>query len=141
MNFNLTLIQEDEINEWLDEQNEKAIQSQLSSPDLDEVVKKRLKDAVESGLSIPHHSIEHGYYTISFTPCPYGNRIFVHHHVTGESAKVQDIEELKEVKLPEKGNSETVSPEEAIERMSNEQDSLIDLRKANNFLSLENVNS
>lgn len=110
MNFNISIEQEEEINQWLDEENKIAIENQLNSDSFDEETKNRLKESVEMGVEVPLHSLEHGYWSISFTPTAIGNRVYVHHHINGSSAKVQDYDDLREkqeiVTDDEKNNDE-----------------------------------
>ena len=90
MSFFLTDSQEDELNLFLDEQNRKMCEEQLDSrllpDDLAEIVKK----SVEAGSPLPAFDPIVGYYTISFTPCSDGNRIYVHHHLTNKSLSLCD---------------------------------------------------
>jgi hypothetical protein len=96
VNFSISVEQEEEINQWLDEENKIAIENQLKSDSIDEETKEKLRDSVNRGVDLPIHSTEHGYYSISFTPTPLGSRIYVHHHINGSSAKVQEYEDLKQ---------------------------------------------
>lgn len=96
MNFNISIEQEEEINQWLDEENKIAIENQLNSDSFDEETKQRLRESVELGVETPLHSLEHGYWSVSFTPTAVGSRIYVHHHINGSSAKVQDYDDLRE---------------------------------------------
>ena len=90
MSFFLTDSQEDELNLFLDEQNRKMCEEQLESnllpDDLAEIVKK----SVEAGSPLPAFDPIVGYYTISFTPCSDGNRIYAHHHLTNKSLSLCD---------------------------------------------------
>ena len=90
MSFFLTDSQEDELNLFLDEQNRKMCEEQLDSrllpDDLAEIVKK----SVEAGSPLPAFDPIVGYYTISFTPCSDGNRIYAHHHLTNKSLSLCD---------------------------------------------------
>ena len=90
MSFFLTDSQEDELNLFLDEQNRKACEEQLKSrllpDDLAEIVRK----SVEVDSPLPAFDPIVGYYTISFTPCSDGNRIYAHHHINNESISLCD---------------------------------------------------
>jgi len=142
MNFHISLEQEEEINQWIDEENKIAIENQLNSDSFDEETKSKLRDSVEAGLEVPLHSLEHGYYSVSFTPTPLGNRIYVHHHVNGSSAKVQDYDDLreeydaqKEIEILEKSEN-SISLNEV---NSSEEDGIeVDLSE---YFVTENVNS
>ena len=50
-----------------------------------------MRSNLEEGVLIPFFNPEHGYYSISFTPCSYGNRIYVHHHLTNNSHAILDM--------------------------------------------------
>ena len=53
--------------------------------------KDLIQKTVECGSPTPFFNPKHGYYTISFTPCEFGDRIYIHHHLTGVSKKIFDI--------------------------------------------------
>ena len=90
MSFFLTDSQEDELNLFLDEQNRQACEEQLKSrllpDDLSEIVKK----SIEADSPLPAFDPIVGYYTISFTPCSDGNRIYAHHHINNKSISLCD---------------------------------------------------
>ena len=54
--------------------------------DLSEIVKK----SVEADTPLPAFDPIVGYYTISFTPCSDGNRIYAHHHINNKSISLCD---------------------------------------------------
>jgi hypothetical protein len=90
--FSLTAKQEIEFDAWLVEQNQKIVQQQIENADgsiPDEQVEV-LKKLLESGNPIPYHDGKVGYYSISFTPTDFGNRIYVHNHLTNESFRLHD---------------------------------------------------
>ena len=90
MSFFLTDSQEDELNLFLDEQNKKICEEQLDSRLLPDDLAKIVKKSVEAGSPLPAFDPIVGYYTISFTPCSDGNRIYVHHHLTNKSLALCD---------------------------------------------------
>lgn len=99
MTYFVTEEQEKEINEWIDEENKIYIESLLKNPDYPEEEKEKLRDNLDRGLDTPPHKLERGYYTVSFTPTPFGNRIYVHHHLNNVSAKVFDVEDMDGVEI------------------------------------------
>jgi hypothetical protein len=101
--FSLTAKQEIEFDAWLVEQNREIVQEQLENADgsiPDEQVEV-LKKLLESGNPIPYHDGKVGYYSISFTPTDFGNRIYVHNHITNESFRLHDpsVEETSETQV------------------------------------------
>jgi len=96
MNFFLTPEQQDTLDTWLDEQNKIACEKQLNDPNLPESLKKTLQEERERGLEVPIHNHGYGYYSVSFTPTQFGIRIYAHHHVTGTSFKICDLDNAEE---------------------------------------------
>lgn len=90
MSFFLTDSQEDELNLFLDEQNRKMCEEQLESRMLPDDLAEIVKKSVESDSPLPAFDPIVGYYTISFTPCSDGNRIYAHHHLTNKSVALCD---------------------------------------------------
>ena len=90
MSFFLTDSQEDELNLFLDEQNRKMCEEQLESRMLPDDLAEIVKKSVESDSPLPAFDPIVGYYTISFTPCSDGNRIYAHHHLTNTSVALCD---------------------------------------------------
>lgn len=90
MSFFLTDSQEDELNLFLDEQNRKSCEEQLKSRLLPDELSEIVKKSVESDSPLPAFDPIVGYYTISFTPCSDGNRIYAHHHINNESISLCD---------------------------------------------------
>lgn len=91
MSFFITEEQQNKIDDWLDEQNKLAIDKIINDENTTEELKSELIDNRERGLEVPPHDQNYGYYSISFTPTPYGNRIYVHHHINNVSYKIFDI--------------------------------------------------
>lgn len=119
MSFFLTEEQEYELNAFLDEQNRKVCEEQLSSDTLPEELKEIIRKTVESGSPIPAFDPQVGYYSVSFTPTSEGNRIYVHHHLAEVSYaiydplqlnSVEDESEAKEVEVVDE-NQEFPPPE------------------------------
>ena len=90
MSFFLTDEQEDALNLFLDEENKKVCEDQLSSGDLPDNLSEIVKKTMESGSPIPAFDPLVGYYTISFTPSSMGNRIYAHHHLSNVSVAISD---------------------------------------------------
>ena len=119
MAYFLTDEQEDALNLFLDEQNRIAYHKQMESDELSDDLKEIIKKTEETGSPIPAFDPKYGYYSISFTPCNEGNRIYVHHHITNQSKAIYDpannveiIDEpvsVKEVEVPIESNSEELT--------------------------------
>jgi hypothetical protein len=90
MAYFLTDQQEYELNLFLDEQNRIAYNEQINSDEISDELKEIIKKTEESGSPIPAFDPKYGYYSISFTPCEEGNRIYVHHHITNQSKSIYD---------------------------------------------------
>lgn len=101
MAYFLTDDQEEELNLFLDEQNQKICENQLNDEMIEDELKDIIRSTVKSGSPIPAFNPVYGYYTVSFTPCEEGNRIYVHHHLTGVSKSISDpaqvFEELQKL--------------------------------------------
>lgn len=95
LNFSLTLEQEEKLNEWLDEQNKVIVEEQLKSDEFTEVQKEIQRKTLETNSPLPIYDLNVGYYSISFTPVAWGNRIYVHNHFTGKSFKLFDYEDFQ----------------------------------------------
>ncbi len=90
MSYFLTEEQEHDLNLFLDEENRKVCEEQLNSDDIDPQLKEIIRKTKEAGSPIPAFNPNHGYYTISFTPCNDGNRIYAHHHISNKSVAIFD---------------------------------------------------
>jgi hypothetical protein len=90
MAYFLTDQQEYELNLFLDEQNRIAYHKQMESDELSDELKEIIKKTEETGSPIPAFDPKYGYYTVSFTPCNEGNRIYAHHHITNQSKAIYD---------------------------------------------------
>ncbi len=88
--FFLTEEQEYLVNEFLDRENRKICQEQLNSEDIPEELKVIIQKTMEAGSPMPAFDPQVGYYSISFTPCDSGNRIYIHHHMTNVSEAIDD---------------------------------------------------
>lgn len=108
MSFFLTEEQQNKIDAWLDEQNKQAIDRLIDDPNYPE--RESLIQNRERGYEVPPHNPDHGYYTISFTPTPFGNRIYAHHHTTNVSTKIFDMDDVK-MKTDDELFQENVSSE------------------------------
>lgn len=111
MAYFLTDEQEEELNLFLDEQNRKICEEQLNDESVDDELKDIIRATIKADSPIPAFNPVYGYYTVSFTPCEEGNRIYVHHHLTGVSKSLFDpakvFEELQNVGSSTEGESET----------------------------------
>ncbi len=90
MAYFLTDQQEYELNLFLDEQNRIAYHKQMESDEISDELKNIIKKTEEAGSPIPAFDPQYGYYSVSFTPCNEGNRIYVHHHITNQSKSIYD---------------------------------------------------
>ena len=90
MSYFLTDDQEYDLNMFLDEENLKVCKTQLESKDVPDELKEIIKKTEEAGSPIPAFNPEYGYYSVSFTPCNEGNRIYAHHHLTNISKAIFD---------------------------------------------------
>lgn len=102
MSYFITPEQQEILDNWLDEENKAAIQMQLNDERMPEIHKKELTEAKEHGLEVPVHNQGHGYYSVSFTPTSFGTRIFAHHHITGKSFKIYDLDDASEELLKQR---------------------------------------
>jgi len=93
MSFFLSEEQQNKIDEWIDSQNKECIDRLINDPIYPE--SETLLENRKRGYEIPPHNPDHGYYSISFTPTPFGNRIYAHHHITNRSTKIFDMDDVK----------------------------------------------
>ena len=73
-----------------------CIRDRLKSEEFNETQKQIQQKTLDAGAPVPIYDINSGYYSISFTPVAWGNRIFVHNHFTGKSFKLFDYEDFQE---------------------------------------------
>lgn len=90
MPFFLTDEQEKILDEFLNSENETITIEQLKSSAIPDDIRELLQKALETGNPIPFHDTRYGYYSVSFTPCDFGVRIYAHHHITDKSFKIYD---------------------------------------------------
>jgi len=91
MSYFLTNEQEDELSFFLDRENKKICEDQVSSAsDLPQELKDIVQKTIDAGSPIPAFDPSVGYYTVSFTPCDEGNRIYAHHHLSGVNEAISD---------------------------------------------------
>jgi len=119
MSFFLTDEQEDALTLFLDEENRKICEEQLESRLLPDELANIVKSSMDAGSPLPAFDPLVGYYTISFTPCSDGNRIYVHHHLTNKSQALvdpaRDDIELTAEDLQRISDESTPDPEEEFE--------------------------
>ena len=96
MTFSLDSEIEGKFLDWIDEQNKLIVEDQLKSKEFNETQKQIQQKTLDAGAPVPIYDINSGYYSISFTPVAWGNRIFVHNHFTGKSFKLFDYEDFQE---------------------------------------------
>ena len=124
MSYFLTNEQEDELSFFLDRENKKICEDQVSSAsDLPQELKDIVQKTIDAGSPIPAFDPAVGYYTVSFTPCDEGNRIYAHHHLSGVNEAISDplkqridaeeLAKMEEAKKPKPvtPNVEIVPPE------------------------------
>ena len=124
MSYFLTNEQEDELSFFLDRENKKICEDQVSSAsDLPQELKDIVQKTIDAGSPIPAFDPAVGYYTVSFTPCDEGNRIYAHHHLSGVNEAILDplkqridaeeLAKMEEVRKPKPvtPNVEIVPPE------------------------------
>lgn len=90
MSYFLTDKQEYELNLFLDEQNKKVYEEQMKSDEIPSELKDLVRVTEDSGSPLPVFDPSYGYYSVSFTPCKDGNRIYVHHHISNVSKAIYD---------------------------------------------------
>ena len=90
MAFFLNEEQEVALNEFLTEENKKVCEKQILEDKIPKDIRDLIQTTLESGSPLPFFDPLAGYYTISFTPCEKGDRIYVHHHLTGTSKSIYD---------------------------------------------------
>ena len=130
MSYFLTNEQEDELSFFLDRENKKICEDQVSSAsDLPQELKEIVQKTIDAGSPIPAFDPAVGYYTVSFTPCDEGNRIYAHHHLSGVNEAISDplkqridaeeLAKMQEAKKPRPvtPNVEIVPPEGDMEEI------------------------
>ena len=116
MSYFLTNEQEDELSFFLDRENKKICEDQVSSAsDLPQELKDIVQKTIDAGSPIPAFDPAVGYYTVSFTPCDEGNRIYAHHHLSGVNEAISDplkqrIDAEELAKMEEERKPKPVTP-------------------------------
>ena len=116
MSYFLTNEQEDELSFFLDRENKKICADQVSSAsDLPQELKDIVQKTMDAGSPIPAFDPAVGYYTVSFTPCDEGNRIYAHHHLSGVNEAISDplkqrIDAEELAKMEEERKPKPVTP-------------------------------
>ena len=116
MSYFLTNEQEDELSFFLDRENKKICEDQVSSAsDLPQELKEIVHKTIDAGSPIPAFDPAVGYYTVSFTPCDEGNRIYAHHHLSGVNEAISDplkqrIDAEELAKMEEERKPKPVTP-------------------------------
>jgi hypothetical protein len=78
------------LNEFLVNQNQQICEKQILEDNIPKEFRDLIQKTMDSGSPIPFFDPLVGYYTVSFTPCDKGDRIYVHHHLTGKSISIYD---------------------------------------------------
>jgi hypothetical protein len=92
--FFLTSKQQTIVEEWIKEQNTEYCNNLLEDPNLPSIIRESITKSIENGFPMPPYELNIGFYSISFTPASFGNRIYVHHHLTNKSFKIYDVDDL-----------------------------------------------
>lgn len=82
--------QEIALNEFLTEENKKVCEKQILEDKIPKEFRNLIEKTMDSGAPLPFFDPLAGYYTVSFTPCERGDRIYVHHHLSGTSKSIYD---------------------------------------------------
>lgn len=90
MSFFLTEEQEVALSEFLNRENQKICEQQVLEDSIPKEFRELVERTLETGSPVPFFDPRHGYYTVSFTPCDKGNRIYAHHHLTNVSEAIYD---------------------------------------------------
>lgn len=90
MSYFLNEEQEIALNEFLTEENKKVCEKQILEDKIPKEFRDLIEKTMESGSPLPFFDPLAGYYTVSFTPCDRGDRIYVHHHLSGVSKSIYD---------------------------------------------------
>lgn len=109
MAFFLNEEQEVALNEFLTEENKKVCEKQILEDKIPKEFRDLIESTMDSGSPLPFFDPLAGYYTLSFTPCEKGERIYVHHHLSGVSKAIYDpamIEITTEDVETEEGSTE-----------------------------------
>lgn len=82
--------QEIALSEFLSEENKKVCERQILEDKIPKKFRDLIEKTMESGAPLPFFDPLAGYYTVSFTSCDRGERIYVHHHLSGVSKSLYD---------------------------------------------------
>ena len=126
MAFFLTEEQEIALNEFINRENTKICESQILEDSIPQEFRDLIQKTIDSGSPVPFFDPLHGYYSISFTPCEKGNRIYVHHHLTGVSEAIYDPSTV------------TIITEDVVNESDNINDSEIDTNTEIDNIQLSN---
>ena len=78
------------LNEFLVNENQQICEKQILEDNIPKEFRDLIQKTMDSGSPIPFFDPLVGYYTVSFTPCDKGDRIYAHHHLTGKSISIYD---------------------------------------------------
>ena len=92
----MTSDQEEKFDSWLKVKNKEAIKKQLKDEmDLTDEEQEHLLSMSLSDAPVPIHDDKVGYYSISFTPCSGGVRVYAHHHILNISEEIYDPSKVR----------------------------------------------
>jgi hypothetical protein len=126
MAFFLTEEQEIALNKFINRENTKICESQILEDSIPQEFRDLIQKTIDSGSPVPFFDPLHGYYSVSFTPCEKGNRIYVHHHLTGVSEAIYDPSTV------------TIITEDVVNESDNINDSEIDTNTEIDNIQLSN---
>jgi hypothetical protein len=90
MSFILNEEQEVALSEFLNRENQKICEEQILEDSIPKEFRDLIQKTIETGSPVPFFDPAVGYYSISFTPCDKGDRIYVHHHISNVSEPIYD---------------------------------------------------
>lgn len=90
MSYFLNEENEVKLSEFLVRENTKICTEQLKGDDVPDQFRDLIKRTLDSGSPVPFFDPKYGYYSVSFTPCEGGTRIYAHHHLSNTSECIHD---------------------------------------------------
>ena len=105
MSYYLNEENEAKLSEFLVKENEKICKEQLKSDTVPDQFRDLIKKTMDSGSPLPFFDPKFGYYSVSFTPCENGTRIYAHHHISNVSECIHDPAKVTVI-VDDSGNEE-----------------------------------
>jgi len=90
MSYFLNEENELKLSEFLVKENKKICKEQLKDDKIPENFRDLMEKTIETGSPLPFFDPRFGYYSVSFTPCENGTRIYAHHHISNNSECIHD---------------------------------------------------